>query len=71
MTVLSKKKAHSLAEECEPSSSAHGHALPLSTPQTHSQVNNNLLSYFINLSALYQNKMACSIIPYLLNLYLI
>jgi len=55
MTVLSKKKAQALSEECEPSSSAHGHVLPLSTTQTHSQVNNNLQSYFINFSALYQN----------------
>jgi len=69
MTVLSKKKAQALSEECEPSSSAHGHVLPLSTTQTHSQVNNNLQSYFINFSALYQNKMVCLILPYLLNLY--
>lgn len=50
MTVLSKKKAQALSEECEPSSSAHSHALPLSTTQAHSQVNNNLTSYYSHFS---------------------
>ncbi|XP_026817913.1 OTU domain-containing protein 5-A-like [Rhopalosiphum maidis] len=39
MTVLSKKKPQALLEECEPSSSTHGHALPHPTTQAHSQIN--------------------------------
>jgi len=53
MTVLSKKKPQAPLEECEPSSSTHGHALPHPTTQAHSQVNNYLLCYFIQLFATY------------------
>lgn len=38
MTVLSKKKSQSILEDGEPSLAEHGHGLPLSTTQPHSQV---------------------------------
>lgn len=38
MTVLSKKKSKTILEDGEPSSTEHGHGLPLSTTQPHSQV---------------------------------
>lgn len=43
MTVLSKKKSQ--AEEGKSPSNTHGHVLPLSTTQAHSQVQNTLLPH--------------------------
>lgn len=45
MTVLSKKKSQALSEEGKSSSNAHGHVLPLSTAQAHSQVQNAFLAH--------------------------